>query len=74
MSQRKKNPQFIKSVDWDSINQPKTSNRTSNSSNNKKNKILEQRYRAKLELINKYNMTEIEAEKTLREIEGTKKK
>ena len=69
MSQKKKNPRFIKSVDWDSINKPKTPNRTPNSSSPRTNKILEQRYRAKLELINKYNMTEEEAEETLRGIE-----
>lgn len=69
MRQNKKNPQFRKSVDWDSINKPKSSNRVSNNHNPKNNKILEQRYRAKIELIERYNMTEDEAEKTLRDIE-----
>ena len=69
MNQKKKNPQFRKSVDWDSVNQPKTSKRIRNGQKSRRDKILEQRYKAKLELINKYNMTEEEAEETLREIE-----
>ena len=69
MGQKKKNPQFRKSVDWDSINKPKSSNRVLNSSNHRTNKILEQRYKAKLELINRYQMTEDEAEEILRGIE-----
>lgn len=69
MSQNKKNPQFRKSVDWDSVNKSKTSTRVPNSQDSRRNKILEQRRRAKLELINKYNMTEEEAEETLRNIE-----
>ena len=69
MSQKKRNPKFIKSVDWDSINKPQSSNKVSNSSNPRNDKILEQRYKAKLELINRYHMTEAEAEETLRGIE-----
>ena len=69
MSQKKKNPQFRKSVDWDSVNKLKTSHNVSNSQDFRTKKILKQRYRAKFELIDKYNMTEEEAEKTLRNIE-----
>lgn len=69
MNQKKKNPQFRKSVDWDSINKPKTSNRVSNNQNINQRRFLERRYKAKLELINRYNITEEEAEKTLRNIE-----
>lgn len=69
MSQKKKNPKFRKSIDWDDVNKPKTSNRNFNTQNSTNNEILEQRYRAKCKLINRYNMTEEEAEKTLRDIE-----
>lgn len=65
MSQKRKNPQFRKSIDWDSVNQPKTSNRVSN---NQKS-IIEKRLRAKISLMNKYNMSEEEAEKTLLKME-----
>ena len=68
MSQRK-NPKFRKSVDWDSVNNPKTSNRASNSPNFNANRIQDKRIKAKLELMNRYNMTEEEAEFTLRKLE-----
>lgn len=68
MSQRK-NPKFRKSVDWDSVNNPKTSNRASNSPNFNANRIQDRRIKAKLELMNRYNMTEEEAEFTLRKLE-----
>lgn len=74
MTQKKKNPQFRKSVDWDSINKSKTTKKLSKNQNPRAKKILEQRYRAKLELINKYNMTEDEAEETLRDIESKARK
>ena len=67
MSQKKKNPQFRKSVDWDSINKPATpENKVQNYQNARTKKIKEQRYRAKMEL---YHMSEEEAERTLRDIE-----
>lgn len=69
MSQKRKNPKFRKSVDWDSMNNPKTSNRALNSPNINADKILERRINAKLELMNRYNMTEEEAEITLRRLE-----
>ena len=70
MSQKKKNPQFRKSVDWDSINKPATpENKVQNYQNARTKKIKEQRYRAKMELINRYHMSEEEAERTLRDIE-----
>lgn len=65
MSQKRKNPQFRKSIDWDTVNQPKTSNRVSNN----KSAILEKRLKAKLALMKKYNMSEDEAEKTLLKLE-----
>ena len=68
MSQRK-NPKFRKSVDWDSVNNPKTYNRASNSPNFNANRIQDKRIKAKLELMNRYNMTEEEAEFTLRKLE-----
>ena len=69
MSQKRKNPKFRKSVDWDSINNPKTSSRTSNNPNINRDKILERRFKAKVELMNRYNMTEEEAEITLKKLE-----
>ena len=70
MSQKKKSPQFRKSVDWDSINKPSNpENKVQNYQNARNKKIMEQRYRAKMELINRYHMSEEEAEKTLRDIE-----
>lgn len=69
MSQKNKNPKFRKSIDWDSVNKPKTSHKVLNSQDFRTKKILEQRYKAKVELINRYNMTEEEAEETLRGIE-----
>ncbi len=65
MSQKRKNPQFRKSIDWDSVNQPKTSHRVSN---NQKS-IAEKRLRAKIALMKKYNMSEEEAERTLLKLE-----
>ena len=49
MSQRK-NPKFRKSVDWGSVNNPKTYNRASNSPNFNANRIQDKRIKAKLEL------------------------
>ena len=69
MSQKRKNPRFRKSVDWDSVNNPKTSNRALNSPNVNADKILETRINAKLELMNRYNMSEEEAEITLKRLE-----
>lgn len=69
MSQKRKNPQFRKSVDWDAVDKINDSNRVLNTQNPSKNKILEQRNRAKFELINRYNKTEEEAEEILRGIE-----
>ena len=71
MSDKNKNMQFKKSVDWDSENKPITpEHRKQFPQDNSKNKaLLEQRNKAKLELINKYNMSESEAEQTLRNIE-----
>ena len=69
MSQKRKNPRFRKSVDWDSVNNPKTSNRALNSPNVNADKILERRINAKLELMNRYNMSEEEAEITLKRLE-----
>ncbi|MBQ2961727.1 ATP-binding cassette domain-containing protein [Methanobrevibacter sp.] len=69
MSQKRKNPKFRKTVDWDSVNNPKTSNRALNSPNVNADKILERRINAKLELMNRYNMTEEEAEITLKRLE-----
>lgn len=69
MSQRKKHPRFRKSVDWDYINNPKTSNRALNSPNVNADKILERRINAKLELMNRYNMSEEEAEVALKKLE-----
>ena len=60
------NLQFKKSVDWDSVNNPKIP-RPNKKDRNKE--ILMQRERAKIELINKYNMSELEAERTLQNIE-----
>ena len=62
------NVKFRKSVDWKTNNKPITPEHEKHSSD-KKRSILEQRNRAKLELINKYNMSESEAEETLRNIE-----
>ena len=69
MSQKRKNPRFRKSVDWDSVNNPKTSNRALNSPNVNADKILERRINAKIELMNRYNMSEEEAEVTLKRLE-----
>ena len=74
MSQKRKNPQFRKSVDWDAVDKINDSNRVLNTQNPSKNKILEQRNRAKFELINRYNKTEEEAEEILRGIERKEKK
>ena len=69
MSQKRNNPRFRKSVDWDSVNNPKTSNRALNSPNVNADKILERRINAKIELMNRYNMSEEEAEVTLKRLE-----
>ncbi len=69
MSQKRKNPRFRKSVDWDSVNNPKTSNRTLDSPNVNADKILERRINAKIELMNRYNMSEEEAEIALKKLE-----
>ena len=58
--------QFKKSVDWDNIN---NTNIPRPNKKDRNEKILIQRERAKIELIKKYNMTEIEAEMTLQNIE-----
>ena len=74
MSQKRNNPKFRKSVDWDSVNNPKTSNRALNSPNVNADKILERRINAKIELMNRYNMSEEEAEITLKRLERKARK
>ena len=69
MNQKRKNPQFRKSVDWDSVNNPKASNKSLNDPNVNRDKVLEKRYKAKVQLMNRYNMSEEEAELTLRRME-----
>ena len=70
MSIRNKKPQFKKSINWDEHDEPITpEHKRQVNDNSNENALLEQRRRAKLELINKYNMSEREAEETLRDIE-----
>ena len=69
MSRNRKNPRFRKSIDWDSVNNPNTSNKASNSPSINADKILERRINAKLELMNRYNMSEEEAEIALKKLE-----
>ena len=69
MSRNRKNPRFRKSIDWDSVNNPNTSNKASNSPSINADKILERRINAKLELMNRYNMSEEEAEVALKKLE-----
>ena len=58
--------EFKKSVNWDNINNP---NIPRPKKKDRKEELLIQRKRAKIELINQYNMSEIEAERTLQNIE-----
>ena len=66
MSKKNRKLEFRKSIDWDSVNDsniPRPKNKYKNK------EILIQRQRAKDKLINQYNMSEIEAERTLQNIE-----
>lgn len=69
MSQKNKKVHFRKSIDWDENRPMPPKDKRQIKGNAKENLILEQRNKAKMELINKYNMSESEAEETLRNIE-----